>query len=110
MSYLRFDYGRPPSRTNVLLRLLSASCPDVVHVIRGKPVLSTGVITTSVANAARKLQQHHHSTGVRGGEEKDVARHAVIPEASTAIHLRHTGAFLEVARHRNATQTAQMLL
>lgn len=71
MSYLRFDYRRPPSRTSVLLRLLSALCPDVVKIIRGKPVLSTGVITTSVANAARKLQQHPRSTGVVGGEEKE---------------------------------------
>lgn len=75
MSYLRFDYGRPPSRMNVLLRL-SALCPDVVQIIRGKPVLPTRVITTSVANAARKLQQHLHSTGVGGGEEKDEAWHA----------------------------------
>ena len=36
MSYLRFDYGLPPSRTNVLLHLLSALCPDVVQIIRGK--------------------------------------------------------------------------
>lgn len=53
-SYLRFDYGRPPSRTNVLLCCLSALYPDVAQIIKGKLVSSTGVITTSVADAARK--------------------------------------------------------
>lgn len=53
-SYLRFDYGRPPSRTNVLLCCLSALYPDVAQIIKGKPVSSTGVMTTSVADATRK--------------------------------------------------------
>lgn len=57
MSYLRFDYGRPPSRMNVLFGLLSALCPDVVQIIRGKPVLPTRVLTTSRKKAVGASSQ-----------------------------------------------------